>query len=362
MVERFNALADRGTLNFEAWFNDRIHDDRNWAVDEENWRFRYRYLPTTRLLGRTQHWPLPLLRTCPDVLVSLYAEPVFVFGWMLARLRGAKTGFRVLKTYDRWVERHPLKDAVKRYMFRRVDAVETPGEDGKQFAIRCGAREDRISLATHTVDIPHFNAGAARTRSERDRLRQAHGLLGPTFIYVGRLWWGKGINFLIDAFELVQRQIDGPISLLILGDGPEEAKLRAECAARGIHNVFFAGFRQKPELPLFYAIADVFVFPTLGDPYGLVVDEAMACSLPIISTSEAGEIRDRVEDGVNGYVVPPEDSVSLANRMLRLALSPALRERMGRVSFEKVAGHTPERWALSFEGIVRTLLTDESLI
>ena len=77
------------------------------------------------------------------------------------------------------------------------------------------------------------------------------------------------------------------------------------CAERGIRNVIFAGFFQKAELPRLYAAADVFVFPTLGDPYGLVVDEAMACSLPIISTSAAGEIRDRVESGVNGFVVPP---------------------------------------------------------
>ncbi len=86
---------------------------------------------------------------------------------------------------------------------------------------------------------------------------------------------------------------------------PEDGTLRQACAARGIRNVSFVGFIQKRELPRYYALADVFVFPTLGDPYGLVVDEAMACGLPVISTSAAGEIHDRVEDGVNGYIVPP---------------------------------------------------------
>ena len=80
MVERFNALVDRDVFEFEAWFNARITPDRSWNVDESSWRFRYRYLPATHLFGHTQHWPLPLLEKRPDVLVSLYAETVFIAG------------------------------------------------------------------------------------------------------------------------------------------------------------------------------------------------------------------------------------------------------------------------------------------
>ena len=107
---------------------------------------------------------------------------------------------------------------------------------------------------------------------------------------------------------------------------------------------------QTCALPIF------FIFPTLGDPYGLVVDEAMACSLPIISTSSAGEIHDRIEEGVNGYIVPPEDSTSLAERMIQMAKDLDLRKRMGQVSKDKIQGHTPEKWAGDFERIVADLL------
>jgi glycosyltransferase involved in cell wall biosynthesis len=259
-------------------------------------------------------------------------------------------------TYDRWVSRHPVKEALKRFLFQRVDAIETPGQEGKAFAMRYGAPAERIFFATHTVDIPHFHAAVAATRPERDTLRHELGLVGTTFIYVGRLWWGKGVNHLLDAFERVQRQSSAPVSLLLVGDGPEEAKLKQTCAERGIRNVVFTGFRQKAELPRYYALADVFVFPTLGDPYGLVVDEAMACGLPVVSTAAAGEIRDRIEEGVNGYIVPPEDSVALAGAMQKLAEDAALRERMGAVSAQKIQGHTPERWAEDFEGIVFKLI------
>ncbi|NCO18661.1 MAG: glycosyltransferase family 4 protein [Gammaproteobacteria bacterium] len=356
MVERFNALADRGAFEFEAWFNDRIEADRSWNVDEGSWRFRHRYLPTTRLLCRTFHWPLPLLGRCPDVLVSLYAEPAFIIGWAVAKLRGAKTGFRVLMTHGRWVSRHPLKEALKRFLFRRVDAIETPGEDGRQFAMRYGAPTERIFFATHTVDIPHFQAGASAARSQRNALREDLGLQGTIFIYVGRFLWGKGMNYLLEAFEAVQRQSVEPVGLLMVGDGPEEANLKQACTEHGIRNVVFAGFQQKPKLPHYYALADVFVFPTLDDCYGLVVDEAMACSLPVISTSAVGEIRDRIEEGVNGYIVPPEDSGALAERMLHLAQDSALRVRMGQVSADKIQGHTPEQWAEDFERIVESLM------
>ena len=118
----------------------------------------------------------------------------------------------------------------------------------------------------------------------------------------------------------------------------------------------FVGFKQKPELPRYYALADVFVFPTLGDPYGLVVDEAMACSLPVISSSAAGEILERVEKGINGYIVPPEDSGALAERMLHLAQDPLLCVRMGWISVKKIQGHTPENWAKDFERAVEKIM------
>ena len=139
MVERFNALAERGAFEFEAWFNDRIVPDRSWDVDESSWRFKYRYVPTFRMGKRVLHWPWLLLTRRPDVLGSLYAEPAFIAGWLLAKLRGAKTGFWVEVTFDRWVKRRAYKNWIKRWLFRRVDAIVTVGDDGRRFAEHAGA-------------------------------------------------------------------------------------------------------------------------------------------------------------------------------------------------------------------------------
>jgi glycosyltransferase involved in cell wall biosynthesis len=356
MVERFNALADHGVLDFEAWFNDRTEADRSWLVDESSWRFKYRYMPVTRIRKRRLHWPWPLLRTKPDVLVSLYAEPVFLFGWFLARLQGTKTAFWCQVTMDRWIKRAGWKNAIKRFVFQKVDATLGSGEESRAFAIRYGIPSEKAMRLPHSIDVIHYAKGSAQSRLKRDSLRSDMGLEGVVFIYVGRFWWGKGITYLLDAFEQVQNENEFAMSLLFVGDGPEEGGLKQQCINRGIKNVVFAGFKQKPDLPVFYALSDVFVFPTLGDPYGLVLDEAMACSLPVISTSAAGEIRDRVEGGINGYIVPPENSAALAERMLELACNAGLREKMGERSYEKIKDHTPDKWALDFERIIESLL------
>ena len=359
MVERFNALADRGAFEFEAWFNDRIEPGRSWDVDESTWRFKFRYLPSTRIGTRVLHWPLPVFGRRPDVLVSLYAEPVFIVGWLLAKLRGVKTGFWVEVTFDRWIKRRAYKTWIRGWLFKRIDAIVTVGDDGRHFAERAGASAEKIFYAPHVIDVSHYANGALLARTDREQLRMELGLQGTTFVYVGRLWWGKGVTYLLEAFEAAQAHTCDEISLLLVGDGPDETMLRQRCIERGLRNVVFAGFKQKPEVPRYYVASDVFVFPTLGDPYGLVVDEAMACGLPVISTSAAGEIRDRIEDGVNGYIVPPEDSAALAERMLALVQDVALRARMGNISAEKIKGHTPEKWAGDFERIVARMLRKE---
>jgi glycosyltransferase involved in cell wall biosynthesis len=356
MVDRFNAVADRGVLDFEAWFNERTEIDRTWEIDEVTWRFRSRYLPTTHVFGRKCHLPLPILDRRPDVLVSLYAEPVFLSGWFIAKLRGSRTAFWCQVTHDRWVKRTWLKNAVKRFIFPRIDASLGSGEQSRQFAKQFGVPDAKALTLQHSIDVHHYVRSSAQATERREALRREHGLQGVTFIYVGRLWWGKGLSYLLDAFDSVQNSISEPISLLLVGDGPEENALMQRVTERSIRNVVFAGFKQKAEVPAYFAMADIFVFPTLGDPYGLVVDEAMACSLPVISTTAAGEITDRVTEGVNGYLVAPENSRALADRMRALAQDPALCREMGAASFKRVQGCTPDKWAKDLEEVVSELL------
>ena len=356
IVDRFNAMADRKDIEFEAWFNDRLVPIRSWDVDETAWLCRYRYLPATRIGCWKCHWPIHILVRRPDVLVSLYAEPSFLVGWGIAKIRDVRTAFWCQVTWDTWVKRKAWKDAIKRFVFSRVDATLGSGEESRRFAMRYGTPPEKALCLLHSIDLVHFQKGVQALRDIRNCEREAKGLKGIVFLYVGRLWWGKGLNYLIDAFASVQNRSEAPVSLLLLGDGPEEESIRTRCTELDAKNVVFSGFVQKQELPKYYGISDVFVFPTLGDPYGTVVDEAMACSLPIISTRATGEIGDRVTDDVNGYIVPEADSVALADAMYRFAENPALCKIMGMISADRIADRSLERWAEDLERISRSLL------
>ena len=76
-------------------------------------------------------YPTPLFkRKRPDVLITLYADPVFLIGWIIAKIRGVRVGFWVEKTFDSWVKRTKFKETIKKLIFPRVDFILTVGNDG----------------------------------------------------------------------------------------------------------------------------------------------------------------------------------------------------------------------------------------
>jgi glycosyltransferase involved in cell wall biosynthesis len=207
------------------------------------------------------------------------------------------------------------------------------------------------------IDAAHYQLGSAHGKEGRDGLRKRLGLKGVTFVYVGRLWWGKGLDPLLDAYGAVQRRSNREVSLLIVGDGPQEAQLQSRCEAEGLRNVAFCGFQQRNQLPAYYAAADALVFPTLGDPWGLVVEEAMACGLPVIVSTSAGEIRSRMTDKQEGLLVPPGDVLALQRAMEEMVSDPALRKRMSGAAARRVTGQCPDRFAAGLEEIVSAVLS-----
>jgi glycosyltransferase involved in cell wall biosynthesis len=357
VVERFNALARRGNLRFEAWFSARTESDRSWRVDERSWEFDYEYLPRVGVRRASLALPTTLFRRhLPQLVIGLHADPAVLATYPLFRLRGVRTAFWVTSTFDSWVDRRAWKEAIKRFAFTRVDGVLTTGRDGRSFAIRYGADRDAIYVLPHFVDFDYFSLQRAVHRPARAHIRAQLGVCGITYLYVGRLWRGKGVDDLLTAFADLQQEAKQTVSLLLVGDGVDEDRFRERCQHDRLNNVVFAGFRHRDELPRMYAAADVFVFPTLGDPFGHVVEEAMSSGIPVLTTSSAGEIRDRVIDGESGFIVPPARPDALLSRMRLLAADDNLRDHMGQAAFDRAHGQTGERWAEAFEAAVDALL------
>ena len=120
----------------------------------------------------------------------------------------------------------------------------------------------------------------------------------------------------------------------------------------------FSGFVHREELPKIYAFADALIFPTHSDPWGLVVNEAMACDVPVILTNVAGCASDLVQDGENGFVIPPHDVAQLARAMARLAEDSAIRSEMGRMSGERIEANSPDAWADGMSEAVKSVVRE----
>ena len=355
LVGWLNTLSARGNLDLEAWFNIPREADRSWDVDAADWRFSGRYIPERSLAGFQLRLPVPELQDVrPDLLVSPHYLSSSALGSQIASALGFRTAFRAVPTYDTWFRRSWWKELAKRFLFRTVDGAMVPGPDGASVVRRYGVPDERIWHVPPSVDMDHYSRARDMAPAARAERREQLGLRGCVFLYVGRLWSGKGIDYLLDAYRKV-RQERPDVSLLVVGDGVDEAKYRA--MARDLPGVTFAGFVQAPELPEYYALADALVFPTLGDPFGLVVEEALAAGLPVISTEAAGDIRQRLPDGKAGYIVPPADAEQLAERMLKLATDEELRRRLAAETQRLVAGRGHEQSAIDFETFVERVLS-----
>ena len=115
----------------------------------------------------------------------------------------------------------------------------------------------------------------------------------------------------------------------------------------------FEGFRQYGELPGYYAGAGAFVHPAHEEPWGLVVNEAMASGLPVLVSRRCGCAGDLVAEGENGFLLDPGDVGAMAGRLRQMAeMGREERERMGRRSREIVEGYGPERFAAGLQEAV----------
>jgi len=207
---------------------------------------------------------------------------------------------------------------------------------------------------TQSIDVEHYSRALTMTNLERERRRAQLKLHGTVYLYVGRLWKLKGLDYLLNAYAEVRQSIPDS-SLLIIGDGVDGEYFRSR--TQHVPGVTLAGFVQPADLPEFYALADIFVFPTLGDPHGLVVEEAMAAGLAVISSAAAGDIERRLPEGKAGFIVPPADTSVMAQRMVQLGREPGRRHEMAQVGNRLVRFRSHEQYAEDFEEFVGTIMS-----
>lgn len=160
---------------------------------------------------------------------------------------------------------------------------------------------------------------------------------GPlTVLCCGRIERQKGSDTLIAAWKALPAQIRAKARLMLVGTGKWEGRLRAEAA--GDSSIIFAGAKAKSQMPALYRSAQIYVQPSRFEGMSNAILEAMACGLPILSTS-IGANRGVIENGVNGILVPPDDAAALCTELTRLIEDASLRATLRQGARAKAESH-----------------------
>lgn len=281
----------------------------------------------------TCYWFTPTL-DLPALHDRLQPDALVVCSWHIGayrRLARRSRALRVLAMDNQWLGtlKQRLGIAVGPWLLRPAyDRALVPGDRAAQFASRLGF-QDAIWRGLYCGDVAAFRPDEHGRISTRRR-----------FLFVGRLVAEKGMDVLMDAYASYRVAVEAPWDLTVCGTGP------LENLVRDVPGVVHHGFVQPSRLPKLFHDAGAFVLPSRFEPWGVVIHEACAAGLPIISSSSCGAVPSLVEDHWNGFVVGPGSVESLASALRRMhLLDEGQRDDMGRRSTEAARRYTPERWA-----------------
>lgn len=352
----FNYLARDEDIDLTVFFFAETESRRSWLVEKEKIQFDYRVLWGLQLGKSYQSAPIFLN---PDAIYQLWKQQPDVIicgGWhhfthWLAFVYAQMTKTPLLMWSESTLKDErsssKIKHKLKTWIVDRADGYIVPGISQEKYLLDLGAKEDRIYTAPNAVDSVFFTSQAQHYRQQKVVCQDKLGIDGCVILYVGRLIDEKGVPELLEAFTKLSP--NKQVTLVIVGDGSQATEYHSYTQRNQLDNVVFAGFQPQSALPQYYGIADIFVFPTRSDTWGLVLNEAMAAGLPIVCADAAGAADDLVVNGKNGYLVPVGDVEKLSEALQTLIDDESLRDNMGLYSQEIIANYTPQKMALGLK-------------
>jgi glycosyltransferase involved in cell wall biosynthesis len=367
-VAHLRALDDVGDIELTPIYAARTVQRRTWSVDPgPSARFlRGPTLPLARLL----HHDYPLTPQIWSVLERERFDCVVIGGWSLmatqvailwCRLRGVPyflvSENTLREPRPRWVR------AVKRLVLPRIVPQAAgslvAGTLAREHQLAYGARPDGVVVFPNTVDVGALAAKVDDARSCRVDIRARLGVPDGAVVAlrVGRLVPMKAPELTVDAVARANETTTEKIHLLLVGDGPLEDEVRDLARRRGV-GVTLTGLLEGRALVEAYAAADLFVLLSRRETWGIVVNEAMAASLPLVLTDRVGAAADLLVPGENGELVRVDDAGAAGEAIARLADDPELRERYGRRSRELIEPWGYDASVAAFATLVRQVVTD----
>jgi glycosyltransferase involved in cell wall biosynthesis len=368
-VGHLRAIQQLDDVDLTQIYAARTVQRRTWIVDVgANAHFlRGPHLPLSRVL----HHDYPLTPQIWSILDRERFDVVVIAGWSLMATQLAIVWCRVRGVPYLLVSDNTLREPRRRWV-RVVKRLVLPrivpqaaghlvaGSLAREHQLAYGARPASIITFPNTIDVDAMGAAVDEARSgRRVAIRERLGVAADDVLVlrVGRLVPMKAPEETVAAVARADSISDAAIHLVVVGDGPLDERVRAAAHARGTR-VTFTGMVQGSDLTELYAAADLFVLLSFRETWGLVVNEAMAASLPLILTDRVGAAADLLVAGKNGELVSAGDVEAAAVAIARLADDPERRERYGRRSRAMIDDWGYRASVEEFAKLVRRIVRD----
>lgn len=331
----FRAILETGTP-FTVLFTSRRHADTRLAVPPMPDPYPSLVLtPRPYKSGLTPRAAIQAVRAILRIRPSL----VVISGWdqtvswvALAYCRATRTPailWAESNEFDR--PRVQWREQMKRIFLRGITTAHVYGLTNRDYLLRLGMQHRQVVLKRAVVDVDLFRPLGRRPISSV-----------RTFLYVGRISTEKNLDMLLTAAKALLRSGREAFRVKIIGYGPLRSHLQSRVIAEGIQHIVMIGEAvQQVDLPLMYSGADLFVLPSTSEPWGLVVNEAMACGLPVIVSDQCGCCSDLVKPETGWSFAPHSLSSLLAAMNSALDASDDQLRQMGFAARSAVLEYAP---------------------
>ena len=291
------------------------------------------------------------------IVTSGYSHPA-----MRAAAKWAKKQDRavtVLLSESQYVDhkRNVFKEYLKKTWIKKYyDAAFVGGTSAASYLQNMGFPSNRIWRGYNVVDNAFFRSMADSVRENPEKIRRKLGLPARFFLYVGRFSEEKNLMRLLAGYKRYLSDAGNEAwGLVMAGSGPKENKLRAAAALLGLKDIRWPGFVQIDDLPNYYALASGFILPSVRDPWGLVVNEAMASGLPVLVSIKCGCAFDLLVPGVNGKIFDPNSELEIAGAIKWLSYEGRDLQAMGDASKQIVSHYSPYHWSRALGDCISTI-------
>ena len=262
----------------------------------------------------------------PSLIMAIIALKILKKPWVMII-----DGISPLKLNDR----NFIVNNLKKFLIKGANAYFANGTVSQKYLKNYGILSKKIFNQYMTVDVDDFINKGKNSIDIKKTVRKEYGIdnNSTVIIYVGRLIYNKGVQDLIEAIKNLKNKGHDIVTFIVgEGDFKEELQIKSHDLES---DIIFTGHVDPDQIYKYYYASDIFVLPTYNDPWGLVVNEAMACGLPVIVTDAAGCQLDLLNN--NGYIIPKNDITKLIEAILKL-MDPKIRGRFS-CRFKELVSH-----------------------